>query len=344
LNIKPDYKEKITDLKRNVREMLEARAGRADGTAHGNPASTWTQSIRALDYLMNLSEEDFLNIRVHTGPINGEPVFSFWHKDQPFDPPKFAEAVGYKFQTEGIPEAYWLSEPPAPGIPGPMGVTWKGKVVNHDIARYQSCVTNLYEMGVLRELSANKTKNLVLEVGGGYGGLAHHLGRILAANSTYVIMDLPEMLLFAGAYLIVNNPDKDIYVYEESTFGHGFLSGGVYDYDYVLLPNYVLKDLYSLPEINLMVNMLSFQEMTREQVGEYLEFGRKKLSGCLYSSNYDIPPKGALHPDTVSTLLSEYFDLFPPPGFYEKYMTDIRDWTSYLLLLAGRSARRLLRR
>jgi hypothetical protein len=245
-------------------------------------------------------------------------------------------------------------------------------------------------MGVLRELSANKTKNLVLEVGGGYGGLAHHLGRILAANSTYVIMDLPEMLLFAGAYLIVNNPDKDIYVYEESTFGHGFLSGGVYDYDYVLLPNYVLKDLYSLPEINLMVNMLSFQEMTREQVGEYLEFGRKKLSGCLYSSNYDIPPKGALHPDTVSTLLSEYFDLFPPPGFYEKYMTDIpkayfgvakdkgsslpreaamrvfsgggdeyllsfnqggkmkckreRDWTSYLLLLAGRSARRLLRR
>ncbi len=102
----------------------------------------------------------------------------------------------------------------------------------------------------------------------------------------------------------------------ESTFNTAFLGTDIYNYDYVLLPDYVLKDLYSLPEINLMVNMLSFQEMTREQVSEYLEFGRKKLSGFLYSCNDDYSPNSALAPETVTSMLSAYFDLFPPPGFY----------------------------
>lgn len=317
-----EYAEKISLLKSNVQQMLQERSGKGETSL---PSPIWVDAIKVLDYVKNFSEEDFRNIRWHTGLIGGDYPFQY---PEPYkeNPEAFAEGFGYKFFTQDLPERYWVGEPPTPGIPlavTPLpfcpGVNYRGKIINIDIIRYQCCISNLYTMGVMRHLESKST-NLIIEIGGGYGGLAHHLGNLLSGNSTYMIVDLPETLLFSGGYLIVNNPRKNIYIYQKSTFTPEFLRHEIYSYDYVLLPNYVLEDLYSLPEVNLMINMQSFLEMTREQLREYTEFGYSKLSGYLYSSNGDSRPDNtSLAPENVSQILSSRFVLFPSAECYRDY-------------------------
>ncbi len=318
-----DYHDKIENLKHNVTEMLLERNTQSRQT-DGQAASTmWVEHLSVLDYAINLSPENFLSIRFHTDKFTGESVISYWHPYPPIDPEKYATGCGYKFLTEDIPEAYWISEPEVPGTPIPLGVNYRGKIINQPTIRYQRCISNLYLMGILPQFLEKKDDSTILEVGGGHGGLAHALGNILTGKSTYIIMDLPEMLLFSGGYLIVNNPQKNIYVYDKSTFTAEFLKEEIHEYDYVLIPNYAMTDLYALPEINLMVNLLSFPEMTREQVDAYLQLGQSKLSGYLCSDNMDRHPhNNQLAPNTITTMLESRFHLFPPPQLYEGQFDD----------------------
>lgn len=307
--------------------MIQERNSNFQQTDGQFPSPIWIEGLSLFDYIINLSAENFLNIRFHAGYITGSYVLEYWHQHPPADPARVANNIGYRFYTEDIPEAYWIGEPPTPKLPRPLGIDYKGRIINQDISRYQSCICNLYSAGILTRLLEGDSKNLIVEIGAGYGGLAHHLGTILAQRSTYIILDLPEMLLFSGGYLIVNNPEKNIYVYDKSTFTPQFLSSEIYNYDYVLLPNYVLKDLYAVREINLIINMQSFQEMTRAQIAEYARFGHSKLSGYIYSDNIDShPSNSALAPDTVTTLLARDFRLFPPPQLYDKVTGNGSPW------------------
>ena len=322
-----NWADKISKLKHNVLQMLHERSDGFQQTDSQLPAQIWTEGLSVFDYMFNLSEQNFINIRFHSSLITGSDILQYWHQYPPVDPETFASNIGYRFYTEDVPEAYWTSEPPAPGIPRPIGVEYKGKIINGDICRYQSCISNLYSMGILESLLESDNRNLIVEIGGGYGGLAHQLGNILAPNSTYIIVDLPEILLFSGGYLIVNNPEKNIYIYEKDTFTPEFLTGEIYNYDYVLLPNYVLEELYAVTDINLIVNMQSFQEMSEKQVTEYVRFACSRLSGYLYSDNIDVHPfNGDLAPETVTTLLARDFRLFPPPEFYEEVIGSTSPW------------------
>jgi hypothetical protein len=318
-----DYPEKINLLKRNVLQMLRER----NNSGSESPGGIWAGVLHLFDYIINLTPENYLNIRFHAGYVTGSNALEYYHLYPPLNPERYAGNSGYIFYTQDIPQDYWVGEPPTPNIHGPMGVNYRGKTINYDICRYQSCIANLYSTGVLKSLGSSKKRNLVLEIGGGYGGLAHHLGNILIGNSTYIVMDLPEMLLFSGGFLIVNNPKKRIYIYDKKTLTSEFLTSGIYKYDYVLLPNYILKKLYRLKEINLMLNMQSFQEMTKEQVEEYLKFGKSKLSGYMYSDNIDKHPANKeLGQETITTLASKYFDLFPEPELYGKVFGKDKPW------------------
>ena len=314
-----EYTDKINGLKQKVSLMLQERSKNYNRASSQCPSSFWADNLSLFDYAASLSPENFLNIRFHAGYLSGVNVLQNWHQYQSIDSGRYADMIGYKFLIRDVPERYHIGEPPTPKLPIPLGIKYLGKVINIDIRRYQSCISNLYSMGILEALLKGGDKKVVMEIGAGYGGLAHHLSKILGKKCTYIILDLPEILLFSGGYLIVNNPRKKIYVYEKRTFTPEFLTSGMYEYDYVLLPNFALKDLYAVSEVNLMINMQSFQEMTREQIKEYMEFGHKKLSGYLYSDNMDRHPfTDVLAPDTVTTLMEERFRLFPPPEYYKK--------------------------
>ena len=128
------------------------------------------------------------------------------------------------------------------------------------------------------------------------------------------MIDFPEMFLFQGAYLAVNNPGKTIYIYDSESFTFEFTLKDIRQFDFVLIPNFALSKLSVVQEIDLMINMQSFQEMTEGQIEEYLEFGTQRITQYLYSDNVD---RHYYNSDLshLSTLLGKHFMLYPPPSY-----------------------------
>lgn len=312
-----DFADKIELLRASVKTMLGNQ-----NQNHCYPLSSdvpiWTDVSKIFEYVVNLSVEDFLLTRLHTSLITGEFLFSYWHKYPPFKPDSFADVTGYKALTEDVPKKYWIGEPPLSSIDIPLGINYNGKIINKNISRYQSCISNLYHMGILENLSKSKDKKIIIEIGGGYGGLAHHIGQVLGKKTIYIIIDLPIMLMFSGSYLILNNHCKKIYIYNSNTFTKDFVENKIFDYDFLLLPPNALHLLQRLKNVSLVINMMSFQEMTQSQIEEYAKFCCNALSGYLYSNNIDRHPlNNHLGSTNLTEILDKYFDLFPSPQIYE---------------------------
>ena len=313
------FEKNIESLKKKVLKMLRERE--ADHCSDKkSPSSLWSDALILFKYIFNLSAEDFIMIREHTGKVTGDWPLSYWGTYPPINPEVFAEELGYSFYTKDLPEKYHLSEPEFLNGFHPVGVYYKGKLINKNISRYQCCVSNLYLMGALDAIEKNIENRIILEIGAGYGGMANCFSSFLENNLSYIVLDLPEMLMLSGAFLYLNNPDSKIYVYEKSTFTDEFLRSEIYDYDIVLLPNFIQESLLKLKSIDIIINTQSFQEMTSEQIKQYLALAKKKLSGFLYSDNIDCMPlnKEMNGNETVTGLLKKSFFLFPSPEIYEK--------------------------
>lgn len=306
------------NLKRCVEKMLDEHQRLHPDRKASDEDPVWSVTLSALNYVRHLPEEDLLKIRLHTSLITGDYVFQYWHKYPPINPEFFAEEIGYKAITSNIPEKYWIGEPHNSKILSDIGVSYRGRVINKDIMRYQSCISNLYLMGILDRLHAQSEKGLIMEVGGGYGALAHHIIGLLKDKVTYVIIDLPEMLMFSASYIIANNPDKKIYIYDKESWTPDLLKNKTPEYDVMFIPHYALDSLYALPSLDLMINMQSFQEMSESVVERYLKFGNEKLKGWFYSNNIDRHPfNDPSVAVNVTRSMNKFFKLFPSPDIYQ---------------------------
>ena len=274
-------KAKIRDIKRKVTGMIEERQHLESDIAEvKSPNEYWSDVCSSFDYMLGLPEESFSNLKVHTYHITGD---SYLHYDGHRDAAAFRSAVDLDGMTKDIPAEMVLNEPDD-GI----GFSYDdGRFVNIDVLRYQRVVNTLYRRGIIADLASDnpEQRSVVLEIGGGYGALAHHLSNILG-KATYVIVDLPETLLFSAAYITLHNPDKKIYLYDSDDFSSLIDSGEVKAYDFVLIPNYKLDSLDDW-SFKLAINMISFQEMSASQVHEYLDFIRERCTGVLYCWNMD---------------------------------------------------------
>lgn len=324
-----EFNQFIFDLKKSVNNSLIERAKSTSSNPNADPSQIWVEVISVFRYLMNLSPEDFINIRFHTGLINGDP-WRYWHAFPVPNPEEEAHRLGYTKMIKEIPENFWSGEPATPHLPRPMGINYRGHLLNSNIVRFQRCVSTLYFSGILSWIAQSEEKQIIMEIGGGYGGLAHNITSILKDHTTYIIVDLPEMFLFQGAFLKVNNPEKSIYIYDPETFDVTTFARNVLNYDFILIPNYVLDKLAFIKDIAVFINMQSFQEMTDSQVQEYLDFAAEHTTGCIYSDNVDCHPYN-YNLSSISDLLRSRFELIPSPKKYDTIdeMKDHRGWGSY---------------
>lgn len=303
---------------RYVRERIKAIMSEKKELDAASNAKIWTEVSSMFDYVINISEENLKHIRLHTSPITGEYVLTYWHQQPFIDPDSFSRDCGYMSLTEDIPEEYWVSEPRLLDLDVALGVTYQDKVINKTFVRYQSCVSNFYHMGIFNEIRKNEGTKYILEIGGGFGGLAHALKPLFGPRTTYIIVDIPTTLLFSASYLAVNNPKSNIYIYDPRSFTAEFVQNELADYDFVLLPDYSLDKLYNLPYLNIAINMMSFQEMSTPEIEKYLKFTSDKLIGYIYSNNIDRHPiNNDLSGGSVTDLLLKYFKLFPSTESYD---------------------------
>jgi hypothetical protein len=125
-----------------------------------------------------------------------------------------------------------------------------------------SAMRHFYYSYRLNNLVQNK--NVLLEIGGGFGGCPFHLFRDHAFAGKYLNVDIPEVLVICAYFLSEVLPEKRIFMYGESD------NLSLNDYDIILLPNYCLKDLPD-QSVHTVFNAHSLTEVSEETVKEYFQ-------------------------------------------------------------------------
>jgi hypothetical protein len=242
-------------------------------------------------------------VRLHTYHLTGDNYQTYYLGNRR----GFLDFYGPWLATDGLPLEHVLSEPED-------GIGFRledGRFVSADIARFQRSVATLSRTGILAELGRSEHAPRVLEIGGGYGGLALHLSRILS-GSQYFIIDLPETLIFSAIYLALQAAAKRLYLYAPGERLDAEALGG---FDFVLLPDYRI-DAISGVEFDLAINVASMQEMRIDQVERYLDFLRANCRGVFYSCNRDRQTGNDELPSLFDVIRTrfELIEVPPPSG------------------------------
>lgn len=173
-------------------------------------------------------------------------------------------------------------------------------VVNDDTNSYQERLRELTLSGVLPNLAE---ESVILEIGGGYGGLASAIKRIKPA-CCYAIIDLPESLKFSFSFLSLLGY-RCVFATSELP-----LEDALSEYDFVLIPTDNMQ-LVPSQRVDLAINTLSFTEMPKSIVEEY---GKSlvewlKPTGMLYEQNNEYPEHcGEQFIQSTCDVFPKYFD------------------------------------
>jgi SAM-dependent methyltransferase len=163
----------------------------------------------------------------------------------------------------------------------PLGL-WQANVVNPAPALRNADLGSILDVDILYAFTAPHDRDVtrVLELGGGYGRLAEAMLNVFGDSVRYVMIDaVPASLCYARAYLAKACP--------------GISIGYFYDGDDVDLDRY---QCYIAPawhftrapvDVDVCVNVESFQEMSQEHLDFYLALFDRVLQpgGLVYSSN-----------------------------------------------------------
>ena len=218
--------ETLCEIQRKVRAMLDERQMSIHDGPSRRPSSYWTDFTSFFDYMRDLSPTSLAKVRLHTYHLTGDNYQTYYFGNRA----AFVNFYGEWLATDGLPAEHVLSEPED-------GIGFRlddGRFVSADIARFQRTVSTLSRRGVLGELSRSESSPLVIEIGGGYGGLAVHLSRILK-RCRYILVDLPETLVFSASYLVLQAPTKRLYLYDPAD---RLDAESLADFDFVLQDAY----------------------------------------------------------------------------------------------------------
>lgn len=262
------------------------------------PSSYWQEELEGFDYMFDASPLIIAKLREHCYHLTGLRSYEYRghhaHKSQAF---ANKLAALRELDSKGL----FIPESP---VLGGYGHRVDGELVNLDTLKFYESLIAMDHGGILEPLRSGEKRQVVVEIGAGWGGFGYQL-KSLCKNVTYVIVDLPPTLLFSSVYLSTAFPDAKVFVYGDGDLAAAMES--IQEYDFVFLPHFLIPEL-KVPNIDLAVNMISFQEMTTEQVGGYVDW----LWGCdcprIYSHNRGRSPHNTQLSD-VPTLLGRGYKL-----------------------------------
>jgi hypothetical protein len=215
-----------------------------------------------------------------------------------------------------VPSELWAREPDIPGKEEiKLGCNFRGLTINAATVIRQQNICNLYRL--LKASTAPSGRSVFLEIGAGYGSFALDALRMLG-DCCYVIVDIPETLIYSAVYLSVHRPDLRVYTYSPGDDLDAVLAD-ITAFDIAFIPNYRAEALDALPYIDIGFNALSFPEMDNETARKYLSIVAPKLRRFFLSVNYCV---GFARPTSAGTdeLLAERFDVFPSRADYIQWV------------------------
>jgi len=280
-----------------VREYVVAMLSEAHGDTD-IPSRYWEEELAGFDYLLDASPLIIQKIREHSYHITGLKSYEYRrhhaHKAGPFRE-KLRALRGFDKKSRFIPEAAEL---------GGFGHVIDGHLVNIDTLKFYESLIALDQDGVLASMETSKERPVVVEIGAGWGGFAYQFKKTVL-NSTYVIIDLPQTILFSGVYLMTLFPNAKTFIYGQD--GHISPPAPLTEYDFVFMPHYAIKN-FKPSRLDLGINMVSFQEMSTEQVRGYAKWFFDNGCKTLYSHNRARSAQNEQLTD-VGQILGQGFDL-----------------------------------
>jgi hypothetical protein len=259
------------EARRHVLAMLDA----ADDVG---ASEYWREELEGFEYLLDASPLLVDKLRHHSYHVTGLRPYDYRSNKGKIEAQVAAKLAALRDVAGGddllVPE---------PRALGGFGVEIDGDLYNVDTLKYFEVMIAMARGGVLDDLRTPGRK-LVWEIGAGWGGFPF-VFKSLFPDTTYVIVDLPPLYLFSATFLQTVFPDARFRFHDdvESTDA---LFADWEQYDFIVLPNTALSDMRP-PRVDLTVNMVSFQEMTSQQVTDYVRTAYDLGSPYLYSLNRD---------------------------------------------------------
>jgi hypothetical protein len=288
-----------------VLDMLDRRPEK-----EGGPSRYWREELAGFDYLFDASPLVIAKLREHCYHLTGLRSYDYRghheHKARPF-----AEKLASLRDVDGS----GLLVPESPLLGG-FGHHIDGALINVDTLKFYECLIALDRGGALATLRERGGHGkVVIEIGAGWGGFAYQL-RTLCPRVRYIIVDLPQSLLFSGTYLKTVFPRASMRLATEPVAAPGTAETND---DFILIPHFFLADS-ELPRPDLAVNVASFQEMTTEQVQRHAASLRGLGCPLLYSLNRERSP---YNPEltSVSAAISESYSVQEVPVLDAPYTT-----------------------
>jgi SAM-dependent methyltransferase len=168
----------------------------------------------------------------------------------------------YELWRSLVGKSQSITDLAAPEIGNPYGMYFDDTLVN--------CGFYIpYYAQLIGRLTRSRGRRTVLELGGGYGGLAYFLLRT-QANLTYLDFDLPENMALTAHYLLSAFPEKKILLFGEAELGPEVLG----NYDAIIQPSFEIGKIANR-SVDLAFNSYSLAEMSADTIRLFIsEFMR----------------------------------------------------------------------
>ncbi len=240
----------------------------------------WQQELDGFDYMFDASPLIIEKLRHQSYHLTG--LYEYRYRTHHN---KSAPKVEKRLQNLQKYDKSGLCVAESPELGG-FGFSIDGKLFNDDTLKFYESFIVLDKAGAIEPLKNSHERPIVLEVGAGWGGWAYQW-KTLLPHMTYVIVDLPGTILFSAVYLKTLFPHAKILI-SDGRAGSAKIPNAR-DYDFIFIPHYQWNEL-DIPRPDLMLNMVSFQEMTTGQVDAYVHKARQWCVPRLYSLNRDCSP------------------------------------------------------
>jgi putative sugar O-methyltransferase len=255
--------------------VLRMKGAPSVSVVTAEPSAYWSEELENIDYLLDASPLITRKLRHHSFHITGIRPYDYRSKD---DSRRELFAARLRALQEIGGSALLVPESRALGG---FGYDIDGRLFNVDTLKFYEVLIGMQRGGVLDAIRA-KERPVVCEIGAGWAGFAYQF-KTLFPRTTYVIVDFAELFLFSATYLGTLFPDARV------LFCDGAGIDGWEQHDFVFVPH---TQAHLLPRLtpDLVVNMVSFQEMTDAQVRAYAGLAAEARCPLLYSFNRDRSP------------------------------------------------------
>lgn len=294
LAAKPGYRNYLA-----TRERVLAMREQPASLASDVPSHYWEEELEGFEYLLDASPLLIDRLLHHSYHITGTRVYDYRsEKDeqQKLFAEKYAALAEIGDPRLFVPQTREL---------GGYGFDIAPGLTNVDTLKFFEVLIGMDKAGFLPGPGGEEERRTVLEIGAGWGGFAHAY-KTLFPNTTYAIIDLPEVMLFSGTYLQTLFPEAKCLFFDPAAPPPG---GDWSEYDFVFFPHTALEN-FRPDRLDLAVNMVSFQEMTDAQCRGYVE--AVHALGCprFYSLNRDRSPYNP-QMTSVSDIIGESYETSP---------------------------------